>query len=123
MRPRSTRQRSLRHRGAEFGATAEDGGRLTAHAGHSRNEWEQFQHARIKNGQLLSFEPYELFRHEVLKVVEPEITWQATGVPAPEKLNWRKDENVCGQLAIKAAIRKQFPVLVFPLVFAALIAS
>ena len=67
-----------------------------------RAEWEQFQHARIKNGQLLSFEPYELFRHEVLKVVEPEITWQATGVPAPEKLHWRKDENVCGQLAIKA---------------------
>ena len=32
------------------------------------NEWRQFQHARIKNAKLVSFEPYELFRHEVLKV-------------------------------------------------------
>lgn len=67
-----------------------------------RGDWEQFQHARIKNAQLVSFEPYELFRHEVMKVVEPEIVWQKTGVPAPEKLPWHQDEKICGQLANKA---------------------
>jgi AMMECR1 domain-containing protein len=36
------------------------------------NEWAQFQHARMKNAKLISFEPYELFRHEVVKAVEPE---------------------------------------------------
>lgn len=67
-----------------------------------RNEWHQFQHARIKNGGLVSFEPYELFRHEVVKVIEPEATWQPTGVPAPEKLPWHKDRNVCGRVAERA---------------------
>ena len=64
-----------------------------------RGDWEQFQHARIKNAQLVSFEPYELFRHEVRKVVEPGIVWQPTGVPAPEELPWHQDEKICGQLA------------------------
>jgi AMMECR1 domain-containing protein/orotate phosphoribosyltransferase len=67
-----------------------------------RGEWEQFQHARIKNAQLVSFEPYELFRHEVRKVVEPEIVWQPTGVPAPKELSWQQDKTICGQLANRA---------------------
>jgi orotate phosphoribosyltransferase len=66
------------------------------------NEWAQFQHARIKNGKLVSFEPYELFRHDVFKAIEPEATWQPTGVPAPEKLPWHKDKNICGPLAARA---------------------
>src|SRR6185369_11237827 len=67
-----------------------------------RNEWHQFQHARIKNGQLASIEPYELFRHDVVKVVEPEVTWQPTGVPARAELPWHKDKNVCGPVAERA---------------------
>jgi AMMECR1 domain-containing protein/orotate phosphoribosyltransferase len=67
-----------------------------------RGEWEQFQHARTKNAQLVSFEPYELFRHEVLKIVEPEIVWQRSGVPAPEKPPWHQDETICGELAKRA---------------------
>lgn len=66
------------------------------------NEWAQFQHARIKNGKLISFEPYELFRHEVVKAVEPDEKWQPTGVPAPEQLPWHKDRNVCGPIAERA---------------------
>jgi AMMECR1 domain-containing protein len=66
------------------------------------NEWAQFQHARIKNAKLISFEPYELFRHEVVKAVEPEEKWQPTGVPAPEQLPWHKDSNVCGPIAERA---------------------
>ena len=66
------------------------------------NEWRQFQHARIKNGKLVSFEPYELFRHEVLKLVEPGEKWQPTGVPAPEEVPWHKDKKVCGVIAERA---------------------
>jgi orotate phosphoribosyltransferase/AMMECR1 domain-containing protein len=66
------------------------------------NEWEQFQHARIKNAQLISFEPYELFRHEVFKAVEPETVWQPTGVPAPKELPWYQDRKVCGRVAERA---------------------
>ncbi|HWF90603.1 MAG TPA: AMMECR1 domain-containing protein, partial [Pyrinomonadaceae bacterium] len=66
------------------------------------NEWRQFQHARIKNGKLVSFEPYELFRHEVLKVIEPGEKWQPTGVPAPEEVPWHKEKKVCGLIAERA---------------------
>ena len=66
------------------------------------NEWAQFQHARIKNAQLVSFEPYELFRHEVVKAIEPEANWQPTGVPAPEKVPWHKDKKICGPIAERA---------------------
>jgi AMMECR1 domain-containing protein/orotate phosphoribosyltransferase len=66
------------------------------------NEWTQFQHARIKNAQLVSFEPYELFRHDVVKVVEPEAKWQPTGVPEPEECPWYKDQKICGQIAERA---------------------
>lgn len=66
------------------------------------NEWAQFQHARIKNTQLVSFEPYELFRHEVVKVIEPEAKWQPTGVPAPEKIPWHQDKKICGPIAERA---------------------
>lgn len=66
------------------------------------NEWEQFQHARIKNGQLVSFEPYEILRHEVVKAVEPETEWQPTGVPVGESLPWSKDERVCGAVVERA---------------------
>jgi AMMECR1 domain-containing protein/orotate phosphoribosyltransferase len=66
------------------------------------NEWEQFQHARIKNAGLVSFEPYELFRHEVFKAVEPETVWQPTGVPAAKEVPWYQDRNVCGRIAERA---------------------
>lgn len=66
------------------------------------NDWRQFQHARIKNAKLVSFEPYELFRHEVLKVVEPGEKWQPTGVPAPEAVPWHKDKKICGLIAERA---------------------
>lgn len=65
-------------------------------------EWAQFQHARMKNAKLVSFEPYELFRHEVVKVVEPGAKWQPTGVPAPEDVPWHKEGTICGRIAERA---------------------
>jgi orotate phosphoribosyltransferase len=46
-----------------------------------RDEWEQFQHARRNNAELVSFEPYVLYRHDVRKILEPGVEWQPTGVP------------------------------------------
>jgi AMMECR1 domain-containing protein/orotate phosphoribosyltransferase len=63
------------------------------------NEWRQFQHARMKNAQLASFEPYELFRHDVVKVVEPAVIWQPTGVPLAAGVPWHEDKSVCSPVA------------------------
>ena len=50
------------------------------------NEWDQYRHARMTNGRLVSFEPHVIFRHDVVKAVEPGVTWQPTGVPTPTEL-------------------------------------
>jgi orotate phosphoribosyltransferase/AMMECR1 domain-containing protein len=47
------------------------------------NEWDQYQHARMTNAGLISFEPHVILRHDVIKAVEPDATWQPTGVPSP----------------------------------------
>jgi orotate phosphoribosyltransferase len=65
-------------------------------------EWEQFQHARRKNGGLLSFEPFEIYRHDVVKLVEPGADWQPTGVPADSKPALHQDGGVCAPLAERA---------------------
>ncbi|MDT5063142.1 MAG: hypothetical protein QOH63_3601 [Acidobacteriota bacterium] len=77
------------------------GGALPRMPGIS-NEWEQFQHARRKNGQLVSFEPYEIFRHDVVKTIEPETDWQPTGVPTGEDTPWYKNKNICGAVVERA---------------------
>src|SRR5215213_2900121 len=66
------------------------------------NEWQQFQHARRKNGELLSFEPYLIYRHEVAKAVEPEATWQPSGVPLEDEIAWHKNPAICGPIAARA---------------------
>lgn len=66
------------------------------------NEWEQFQHARERNGGLLSFEPYRIYRHGVAKAVEPEASWQPTGVPLEEQAPWHENRAICGPVAARA---------------------
>ena len=66
------------------------------------NEWQQFQHARKKNGELLSFEPYLIYRHEVTKAIEPEAAWQPSGVPLKDEIPWHKNPAICGPLAERA---------------------
>jgi orotate phosphoribosyltransferase len=65
-------------------------------------EWEQFQHARRRNGKLLSFEPFEIYRHELVKLVEPDAVWQPTGVPAGETTPWHQDAEVCAPMTERA---------------------
>ena len=45
-------------------------------------EWDHFCHAAYKNAGLSRHEPYQIYRHNVLKIVEPGVTWQPSGVPA-----------------------------------------
>jgi len=65
-------------------------------------EWEQFQHARKKNGRLVSFEPFVIYRHEVAKFVEPEGFWQPTGTPLDQGSKWHDDAAVCAPIAERA---------------------
>jgi uncharacterized protein (TIGR00296 family) len=66
------------------------------------DEWRQFQHARVNNAQLFSFEPYAIYRHEVSKHVEPGATWQPSGVPLESEAPWHQNPNICGRLAERA---------------------
>lgn len=66
------------------------------------NAWQQFQHARMKNAGLVSFEPFQIFRHEVSKAVEPGIIWQPTGVPKPDQTPWHEDPEIAGRIAQRA---------------------
>ncbi|MFD2089973.1 AMMECR1 domain-containing protein [Blastococcus deserti] len=66
------------------------------------NEWQQYVHAARRNARLLPLEPHLLYRHTVEKVVEPGVTWQPTGVPAPPRRSWHGDVDVAGPVA-KAA--------------------
>ncbi|HEY6969306.1 MAG TPA: AMMECR1 domain-containing protein, partial [Candidatus Angelobacter sp.] len=77
------------------------GGALPRMPGIS-NEWEQFRHAWRKNATLFSFEPYTLYRHDVLKAVEPGVQWQPSGVAANVKRGWDKDPAIGGRLAERA---------------------
>ncbi len=51
-------------------------------------DWAQLEHARINNCKLHPFEPFDLFRHTVAKVVEPGARWQPDGVPRPPSPPW-----------------------------------
>jgi orotate phosphoribosyltransferase len=66
------------------------------------NEWDQYQHARITNAGLISFEPHVIFRHEVVKAVEPGVTWQPTGVAAPAAADPRAQRECGGRVAARA---------------------
>jgi uncharacterized protein (TIGR00296 family) len=66
------------------------------------NEWQQFQHARQRNGELLSFEPYRIYRHQVAKAVEPGASWQPSGVPLEEQIPWHMQAAICGPVATRA---------------------
>lgn len=64
--------------------------------------WQQLQHARRKNAGLVSFEPFELLRHDVVKLVEPGSPWQPTGVPRPAQAQWWEDAARVGTIASRA---------------------
>jgi orotate phosphoribosyltransferase/AMMECR1 domain-containing protein len=66
------------------------------------NEWAQYQHARITNAGLISFEPHVVLRHDVVKAVEPGVAWQPTGVPSSLSSNPLMQAKVGGRVAARA---------------------
>jgi AMMECR1 domain-containing protein len=72
------------------------------HMPNIAGEWQQYQHARIRNGALLPHEPHTIFRHQVFKVVEPGAPWQPMGVPKLAGRAWHEDASVCSPLAERA---------------------
>jgi orotate phosphoribosyltransferase/AMMECR1 domain-containing protein len=55
------------------------------------NEWQQFWHAARRNAKLFALEPYVLYRHDVVKTVEPGVSWQPTGAPDSPRTVWPED--------------------------------
>jgi AMMECR1 domain-containing protein len=67
------------------------------------NEWDQYQHARMTNAGLVSFEPHVILRHDVIKAVEPGVTWQPTGVPSSAEVVHPLTRAECGGLVAARA--------------------
>lgn len=65
-------------------------------------DWRQFQHARVNNADLISFEPFTIHRHDVLKIVEPGAVWQPSGVPMEAETPWFNNRQICGRIAARA---------------------
>ena len=63
-------------------------------------EWQQFWHAARRNAKLFPLEPYLLYRHDVVKAVEPGASWQPTGVPDAPRTGGTAD--LAGALARRA---------------------
>ena len=63
---------------------------------------EQYAHAR-RNARLGPYEPHDLFRHEIRKVVEPGCTWPAYGTPDdPVATAWTRSQEVGRALTARA---------------------
>src|SRR5262249_11111319 len=86
--------RSLERPGWMGGALPRMPGILTA--------WDQYQHARMNNARLVSFEPHVILRHDVVKAVEPGAAWQSSGVPAPDAPSLLAEPDCGGALAQRA---------------------
>jgi orotate phosphoribosyltransferase/AMMECR1 domain-containing protein len=54
-------------------------------------EMEQYEHARKRNAGLARTEPHELYRHVVVKLIEPGETWLPYGSPDGPELAWQDD--------------------------------
>jgi orotate phosphoribosyltransferase/AMMECR1 domain-containing protein len=78
------------------------------------NEWEQFRHALEKNARLYSFEPYTLYRHDLIKSVEPGVSWQPSGVPVSPGLEWHASREIGGSAAQRARDMAQAMLLGTP---------
>lgn len=63
------------------------------------NEWQQFAHAHSTNAALSPLEPYRLYRHDLVKVVEPGARWQPTGVPTSGRAPWHQRAAMAGPWA------------------------
>ena len=66
------------------------------------SDLEQLDLATRRNCRLAATEPYDLYRHDVSKCVEPGATWLAYGVPDGPELAWAQDDEVGRRLVERA---------------------
>ncbi|MBV9038017.1 MAG: AMMECR1 domain-containing protein, partial [Acidobacteriaceae bacterium] len=67
-----------------------------------RGEWEQFYHAAYKSAKLREHEPYRIYCHEVLKIVEPGMEWHTSGIPVCAPNSPFQDAGLCAPIARRA---------------------
>ena len=65
------------------------------------SDWQQFQHAHTTNAKLLPCEPFQVYRHDVTRLVEPDASWHSSGTPQKGGF-WTHDPDVCGKVARRA---------------------
>jgi orotate phosphoribosyltransferase len=68
------------------------------------SEVAQYLHACKRNAGLASGEPHELFRHDVVKVVEPGEEWLPYGIPDGKELAWANDISIGQALVGRARV-------------------
>lgn len=66
------------------------------------NEWQQFSHARTTNAGLSPLEPYQLYRHDVEKVISPGDAWHPTGVALAKQRPWHQRRSLLAPWAGRA---------------------
>lgn len=69
-------------------------------APHYDDELEQYWYARCISRNFWKFEPHELYRHSVERVVEPGCSWPTYGAPR-RRVEWFEDDRLTEQLAAR----------------------
>jgi orotate phosphoribosyltransferase len=66
------------------------------------SEVEQYTHARLRNAKILPAEPHDLFRHEIVKCVEPGEYWLPYGTAPDPASDWMNKEAIGKALTERA---------------------
>lgn len=64
------------------------------------NEVEQYYHARVRNAKITEYEPHDIYRHELVKCVEPGEYWLPYGFPYDSLDDWTRNDEI-GELLTK----------------------
>lgn len=66
------------------------------------NEVEQYYHARVRNARVTDFEPHDIYRHGLVKCVEPGEYWLPYGFPADPAKEWEREISIGDALTGRA---------------------
>ncbi len=66
------------------------------------SEIEQYRHARVVNAGIDTYEPHDLYRHTLVKCVEPGEDWLAFGIAAGPETSWWRDRQIGERLTSRA---------------------
>ncbi|MGC2661498.1 MAG: AMMECR1 domain-containing protein [Bryobacteraceae bacterium] len=66
------------------------------------SEIEQYRHARVFNANVDTYEPHDLYRHTVMKYVEPGEDWLTYGIRQGPETHWWRDAQIGERLTARA---------------------